>query len=583
MAENVDENSCAFCLITVVQRHRYFINGSTDFLSYMEDLPFDVILPENAEYLCKTCARLMQQRKRKKEKLLELEDILMKRHNGDLTANRVNKEPKAKRQYEQPSFEEEPPNKVAIVSAGSIKRVYEIIRQPPVVPKKNKFLLPKFDMQLEGASKPLYPAPVLVPRIGNTIQYADGTQKSLVATRHIEILKVPTSSRPKLPNDNLGNSTDTKGTKHSDTSAPKCPKNQNIEKLNIAETSSSKLPLGTSVITLSKEGKINGSNKVTQQSLQLQDKEPVKLIPAMTTGEILNKPIPANGDRKIKKEIMKVPVKSPVITSNQQIKNMPIDPSRKISDKQALSGNKKTNAQQILVVPMAQQQEKLVPISATEATTNKPNVSKGNTTYTFNLEDVQGCLKLSEQNSNKIITNLLKNPTNLGLVKSLNIKSASTNMAIQQAPSLCPNTQQGEKLNAPLSISPTKGQGKLAVSRDDDGNVLPIANGNRSPIAGHNETLREDPTSVKLIIKWTRNTKTVDLAPDLFSIAVMLSKGTYKQIALSVWKHPKIQSSLIKLLPCKIEREGCALCGLGKRKNFKGENAIIVIYMSIYV
>ena len=575
MAESVDESSCAFCLIKVVQRHRYLINGSNDYLSYMEDLPFDVILPENAEYLCQTCARLMQQRKRKKEKLEELEDILLKRHNGDLTANRMNKEPKAKRQYELPSFDEEPPNKVAIVSAGSIKRVYEIVRQPPVVPKKHKYLLPKVDMQLEGANKPIYPAPVLVPRIGNTIHYADGTQKSLVATRHIEIVKIPTSSRPILPNNNLVNSTDTKDAKHVDTSAQKGPKNQNIEKLNIAETtSSSTLPLGNSVITLSKEEKINSCNKVTQQSLELQDKEQVKLIPIMTTGKVLNKPISVNDEKKIRNEIMKVVEKSPVITNNQQIKNKPMDASRKSSDKQALNGNEKTDAQQkILVLPMAKQQKKLAPTSAIEATTNKPNVSKGNTTYTFNLEDVKGCLKLSEQNSNKII-NLLKNPTNLGLAKSLNIQSASTNVAIQQAPSLCPDTQQVEKLNAPLSISPTKGPGKLAL--DDNGNVLPIANRNSSPIAGHDETLRGEPTSVKLIIHWTRNSKTVDLAPDLFSIAVMLSKGTHKQIALSVWKHPKIQSSLINLLPRKIEREGCALCGLGGKKYFKGESEMVI-------
>lgn len=555
-----EQASCAFCQIKAVRHHRYLISGSNDFHSYFEDLPFDVVLPQYAEYLCKICARLMLQRKHRKEKLQELEGILIRRYNGDHTANRLNKEPEPKakkRQNEQPSFDEEPPNKVAIVSAGSIKRVYDIIHQPPVQPNKYKYLLPKYDIQLEGKNNPVYPTPVRIPATGNVLHCANGMQKSLVATRHIENLNIPASSSPRVPNSNLVNSTDTKGAKHSNISTQKCPQNQNIEKVNVAApTSSSKLPQEKSIIGLYKIEKTSSNiNKATQQSPELQNKEQIKVVPIMTTGKILNKPVPVNSEEKEKKTNA-VAVKSPVVPNSQQIKIVSTS-----TDKQVLNGNK-ANAQQIPAVPTTEQ-VKLVPTptSTTQPTINKSDSSKGNTTYSFNLEAVKGCLRVSDQNCSKILTNTLQDPTNIGHIKTLDIQSTSNNETTPQAPSLCPNSEHVNRLNIPLSISPATAPGKFVKLHDNKGIVFPFVH---------------HPTSVKIIIDWSTTTKTNDLAPDLFSIAVTLSKGIYKQIALSMWRHPKIRSSLMNFLLDKIERQGCAVCGHGRKEKIKGGKTIAI-------
>ncbi len=69
-----------------------------------------------------------------------------------------------------------------------------------------------------------------------------------------------------------------------------------------------------------------------------------------------------------------------------------------------------------------------------------------------------------------------------------------------------------------------------------------------------------EETSVTVRVEWNCKTREKKLPSDLISVGTMLCRGTYKQLANSVWKHNDIRSHLIEIFLKEIDKECCNLC-----------------------
>lgn len=65
---------------------------------------------------------------------------------------------------------------------------------------------------------------------------------------------------------------------------------------------------------------------------------------------------------------------------------------------------------------------------------------------------------------------------------------------------------------------------------------------------------------VKVRVTWPSKEKEIKLPEDLESLGKMLVRGTYKQIANTAWKVPKLKSELVNIILKEIEKETTSLC-----------------------
>ena len=353
---------------------------------------------------------------------------------------------------------------------------------------------------------------------------AQERQQIIVNSKNVEGVNIQSTNTLNFPYDKLVFTSDVKG-KTTATIAQEGPqmitKSQNVAKLNIQPTQTPSSLCATFVCTPNKE-KTNGHIVVTQSLVPPKNLEQNTLA-ASAAVKVTGKTIT---DGRTKEDSNTVVQKSQVVPNSKQIT--------------------------------------IVPKNSIKQNANKPNGSKGTTTYTFNIDAIKRSLKLSDEKTSKIVVDALKDPalSNAELMKKLNVSSGA-NVAALRDQSRSPNGKDSER-NAPLSSTTPTNQGKCIIIHDKKGNVTSSAHGFTSPVEGDVKKVKGQ-ASVKITIYWTNNTRRKYLPRDLVSIGLMLARGTHKQIALAVWRHEEIRKYFILLLTKNILKEGCGACGLGKR------------------
>lgn len=395
-----------------------------------------------------------------------------------------------------------------VANSQSASRVNVPPTSTPNLPHDKFFVVPDF----EGKTS------------GNVV--AHERSPMIVGSQNVERVKLPFTCTPNRPNDKLVFTSDVKG-KTINTIAQERPqmrtKSQNIEEVNVRPTSTPNLPHDKSLPTPAIKENVRG-NILTTQSHGIPNNQEQITLPASAIGKV----------------------------------------TWKTGERTKEDGN--AAAQESSVVPI-NKQIKIVSKSAIKEATNKPKDVKGTTTYTFNLDVIKGSLKLSDEKTSKIVVNTLKDPalsSTEELRKMFNIPSTNANAGALVDHSLFPNITDIERPNAPLSATPSTGQQKCVIIHDNKGNITSSAHGLSDPMAEDVKKVKKS-ASVKITIYWTNHTRTKYIPCDLVPIGVMLVRGTYKQIALAVWKHQEIRKNFIRHLTKNILREGCGACGLGKR------------------
>jgi len=74
------------------------------------------------------------------------------------------------------------------------------------------------------------------------------------------------------------------------------------------------------------------------------------------------------------------------------------------------------------------------------------------------------------------------------------------------------------------------------------------------------ETSSQEHTEVSIRIKWPSKEIDKKLAKERESLAKMLARGTYKQIAHAFWRCPKVKKELDVLIAKEVEKEATLLC-----------------------
>ena len=106
---------------------------------------------------------------------------------------------------------------------------------------------------------------------------------------------------------------------------------------------------------------------------------------------------------------------------------------------------------------------------------------------------------------------------------------------------------------------------KMSTSLNFDSFIGIQSCGFTSRIGGFsNKTGVKKATNVTVKVNWPSKESSRKLPDDLEPLGKMLLRGTYKQIAHSVWKNPDINKNLRELLLKDIEKEAAGLCS---RKN----------------
>eukprot|EP00795_Rhopilema_esculentum_P010125 gene10125-18788_t len=77
---------------------------------------------------------------------------------------------------------------------------------------------------------------------------------------------------------------------------------------------------------------------------------------------------------------------------------------------------------------------------------------------------------------------------------------------------------------------------------------------------------KEDVTTVSVKVCWKSKTREKNLPKDLISVGAMLCRGTYKQLAYAVWKHPSLRAHIIEAFCKEVDKECVQYCLPTKEK-----------------
>eukprot|EP00794_Sanderia_malayensis_P013233 gene13233-14591_t len=94
-----------------------------------------------------------------------------------------------------------------------------------------------------------------------------------------------------------------------------------------------------------------------------------------------------------------------------------------------------------------------------------------------------------------------------------------------------------------------------------------IPGGYQKPQAYGRDDFAKKTASVTIEISFPSETRKVKLKEELKSLGIMIAKGTFKQIANSAMRHPRIRADVFKLVLKEIDRECNVLCRAGSKKN----------------